>query len=71
MNWREFTDMTTAMAEGRAEASATKTNRAMNKAALSHTAWCWQRFTSACSKPTVGAPTSRPSLPSPWLPPLP
>ncbi|GAB2856059.1 hypothetical protein GCM10027277_25820 [Pseudoduganella ginsengisoli] len=73
MNWSEFTALTTAMADGRAEPCAAKTNRALNKRHLIHAAHCWQRFAHACANTAtgVGPAALRPVPPSPWLPPLP
>jgi hypothetical protein len=71
MNWREFKDLTTAMAEGHTVPGHAAINRALNKRGLAHTAYCWQRFSSACTTAAVRAPIQRPAAPLPWLPPLP
>lgn len=71
MNWREFTGLAAAMAEGRAAPNAAAINRALNKQALAHAAHCWQRFSHTGNASAGRAPAPRPSAPSPWLPPLP
>lgn len=70
MNWREFTDLTAAMAEGRTESNAATVNRALNKQTMAYTAYCWHRFSSTCATAAPGAHVPRPTAPSPWLPPL-
>ena len=72
MNWREFTALTEAMADGRAETNAQAINRALDKRALTRAAACWLRFASACGgRVGTSARELRPPPPSSWLPPTP
>lgn len=71
MNWREFTDLTAAMAEGRTEPNTVAVNAVLDRPATLHSTHCWQQFSRVCASAAVGEPVYRSRPPSPWLPPLP